>query len=324
MDCSPLALYFPADALRNHRVINVLQIFNPSTTAELDIKVKTTHPKEVLAEPRKAIVQPQQALLLFVQWHTIAPLDVHHYTDLNPKRQPKLLVEGATLGGQELIKSLRLPLFFTQPAPGEAFAYYIDGHLYSNVAALSTASNSLSIPGGSRSYSKPSFSNSIGHSETPNNRVTRSGSTGSHTGQDGRIFPRSPVNRDRSSDQGSERGSEVGSDTRDDRHSKRKIEHARPPPLRTGDSDGSEGGDLVRRAEITRLRSESKHRHRNVNLNDDFSTDGMDRIAHARKDRDYREKAVSDLHRRARKLHKRKDDEDGTAPSESDGPCFCM
>eukprot|EP01012_Entosiphon_sulcatum_P008375 TRINITY_DN1450_c0_g1_i1.p1 TRINITY_DN1450_c0_g1~~TRINITY_DN1450_c0_g1_i1.p1 ORF type:complete len:267 (+),score=35.45 TRINITY_DN1450_c0_g1_i1:62-862(+) len=138
------ALYFPQSHLvAGCEVSNIVTIANDKPFPIM-YKMKTTHPQELLADPRSGRLLPGDSTDVVIKWRTHTRItDFQTFRELTPSAVPKLLFEyiDATQPQAQPV-ALRVPVLFTQPKPTDKFHYFVDDAVYCTVQSKPRVSRS--------------------------------------------------------------------------------------------------------------------------------------------------------------------------------------
>eukprot|EP01012_Entosiphon_sulcatum_P066690 TRINITY_DN96060_c0_g1_i1.p1 TRINITY_DN96060_c0_g1~~TRINITY_DN96060_c0_g1_i1.p1 ORF type:complete len:238 (-),score=30.99 TRINITY_DN96060_c0_g1_i1:113-775(-) len=128
----PDALHFPVeDITKKREIYNTVTIENNSAK-RLSFKVKTTHPRLLLAHPRTGILDPGTATQVELRWtYETEVTDFQTFSQLQPKSRPKVAVEYFEPASSASPAGLAwLKVCFDMPPPLSLYHFTVDGTRY--------------------------------------------------------------------------------------------------------------------------------------------------------------------------------------------------
>eukprot|EP00669_Euglena_mutabilis_P007262 TRINITY_DN2606_c0_g1_i1.p1 TRINITY_DN2606_c0_g1~~TRINITY_DN2606_c0_g1_i1.p1 ORF type:complete len:234 (-),score=2.01 TRINITY_DN2606_c0_g1_i1:129-830(-) len=135
MELDIKSIFFPFENIKSQDSIsNVLRMTNYAPYP-VSFKIKTTHPKDITAQPSGGTVPAGQSTDIILGWDSekivTGPRD---YSQLVPPRQPKISVEqfiNSANGGNEALASIKLPVNFVTPGDKDRYTLVVNGRVQS-------------------------------------------------------------------------------------------------------------------------------------------------------------------------------------------------
>eukprot|EP00668_Euglena_longa_P028860 GGOE01036189.1.p1 GENE.GGOE01036189.1~~GGOE01036189.1.p1 ORF type:complete len:225 (+),score=12.58 GGOE01036189.1:84-677(+) len=120
-------------------IANIVRFTN-TTSFVVNYKIKTTHPKDITAQPAGGSLSPSQYTDVLLGWESDAlvpgPDDL---SNLVPPRQPKICIEQyhtTENGVMEALPSVKLPVSFLKPGAKDKFSLVVNGRVQSSFSKI--------------------------------------------------------------------------------------------------------------------------------------------------------------------------------------------
>jgi hypothetical protein len=129
----------------SQKVQSFLKLSNDASEP-LNFKVRTTHPRDVVAEPPGGLIQPSDTVEVLIWWNPETAIrSVDDFQPLNPPKQPKLQIETKSLDTSKSFKPIIVPISFAIPAEGDEYHYKVGAQVFSSfVKSLTNTTYNMS------------------------------------------------------------------------------------------------------------------------------------------------------------------------------------